>query len=45
MTAQDWRPSTALEHRFDERFFALTGHRSFRWQSRLFEHLAKSEWP
>ena len=47
MTPEDWRPATPEEHLFDfdERFFALTGHYWFRWQWRLFEHFAKSEWP
>lgn len=45
MSKADWKPSTPNECLFDARFFALTGHHAFRWQWRLFEHFAKSEWP
>lgn len=41
----DWEPSTAEEHHFDARFRALTGHRPFRWQWRLFEQFTRNEWP
>jgi CRISPR-associated endonuclease/helicase Cas3 len=30
---------------FDAQFLALTGHRPFRWQQRLFEHLAAGHLP
>jgi CRISPR-associated endonuclease/helicase Cas3 len=52
MSSEDWKPSTPEERLFDTRFFALTydksrraGQHPFRWQWRLFEHLARSDWP
>jgi CRISPR-associated endonuclease/helicase Cas3 len=43
--APDWMPSTPEERLFEARFRALTGHRPFRWQWRLFENFTKCEWP
>lgn len=45
MTVPDWKPSTDEERLFEARFRALTGHRPFRWQWRLFEDFTKYEWP
>lgn len=45
MTVADWNPTTHEERLFEERFRALTGHRAFRWQWRLFEQFSRCEWP
>lgn len=45
MTIPDWKPSSADERVFAERFEALSKHKPFRWQWRLFERFAKAEWP
>jgi CRISPR-associated endonuclease/helicase Cas3 len=45
MIAADWTPSTPEEDLFDARFFALTDHHAFRWQWRLYERFATSDWP